>query len=213
MTFRVPAGARVLTLTTLLVAALPVRARAEWQFTPFVGQTFKGSTTLIDTEQAFDDTRWNIGGVVRVVGSTPFGVESLFVYTGGVFQHPTLATSQIQVISSRMYAWMGNAVLTTPLSVNRYGLRPFVSGGLGVIHVSRRDILDAVPIRVDLLGMNAGGGAVGFLTDRVGLRFDLRYFRNIRGVPDKDLEVPVTALGESIRVRYWTAAVGVVFKY
>jgi hypothetical protein len=205
-------GSTVLALTVLLIG-WPSSSYAEWQFTPFIGQTFKGATTLVDFEEAFDDTRWNIGGAVRVVGASPIGVESLFVYTGGVFQHPTLATSPTRVITSRTYAWMGNAVLTTPLSLNRYGLRPFVSGGLGLMHVRRRDVLDAIPVRLNLLGMNAGGGAVGFVSDRVGLRFDLRYFRNIRGVPEEDLEVPVTSLGESIRLRYWTLTFGVVIKY
>ena len=208
-----PAGARVLTLTTFIVIAFPVRAHAEWQFAPFVGLTFKGSTTVIDLEEAFDDTRWDIGGVVRLGGPGPIGVESLFVYTEGGLVHTTQATAPTRVISSRTYAWMGNAVLTTPLSVNRYGLRPFVSGGLGVMHLTRRDITDLFPIRLNLLGMNAGGGAVGFVSDRVGLRFDLRYFRNIRGVPEEDLEVPITPRGEPIRLQYWTAAVGVVFKY
>ena len=54
--------------------------------------------------------------------------------------------------------------------------------------------------------MNVGGGAVGFLSDHVGVRFDLRYFRNIKGVSQEDLEdFPVT-LGEPVRLRYWTIA-------
>jgi hypothetical protein len=62
--------------------------------------------------------------------------------------------------------------------------------------------------------MNLGGGAVGFVSDRVGLRFDLRYFRNIRGVDPEDLEVQVTLpVGAPIRLRYWTISTGVVIKY
>ena len=49
---------------------------------------------------------------------------------------------------------------------------------------------------MNLLGMNIGGGAVGMLSDRIGVRFDLRYFRNIKGVSAEDLDFPVTG-GES----------------
>ena len=34
--------------------------------------------------------------------------------------------------------------------------------------------------------MNVGGGAAGFLSDRVGIRFDFRYFQNISSVPEEE---------------------------
>jgi hypothetical protein len=107
---------------------------------------------------------------------------------------------------------MGNAVLATPRRWNRYGLRPFVSGGIGLLHASRSDTLGIIPINdLDLLGMNIGGGAVGMVTERVGIRFDLRYLRKIEG-PDETTIDPPVAFGP-IRLRYWTTTFGVVFKY
>ena len=64
--------------------------------------------------------------------------------------------------------------------------------------------------RLNLWGVNLGGGAVGFLSDRVGVRFDLRYFQNISSVPDEDLSL--LTLGDPLRLRYWTASFGVVFR-
>ena len=44
--------------------------------------------------------------------------------------------------------------------------------------------LDVLPVEAKLLGYNVGGGAVGFLTERTGLRFDLRYFSNLKPTDD-----------------------------
>ena len=80
---------------------------------------------------------------------------------------------------------------------------------LGLLHASRSDTLDIIPINdLDMLGMNLGGGAVGMLTERVGVRFDLRYFRNI-DAPDWTTVSPPISIGP-IRLRYWTVAFGVV---
>ncbi len=102
---------------------------------------------------------------------------------------------------------MGNVVLTTPRSWNEYGLRPFVSGGIGLLHATATDALEFTPVNTNLLGYNVGGGAVGFLNERAGLRFDLRYFSNLK--PSDDPEI---AIGR-VHLSYWTGSVGVVLKY
>ena len=83
---------------------------------------------------------------------------------------------------------MGNVVLTTPRSWNEYGLRPFVSGGIGLLYASTSaaEAVDVLPVNARLLGYNVGGGAVGFLNERTGLRFDLRYFSNLRPTDDTE---------------------------
>ena len=65
-----------------------------------------------------------------------------------------------------------------------------------------------LPVRVNLAGFNVGGGAVGFLSARTGLRFDLRYFSTIRPTD----EVSGVIIEERVRMRYMTASVGVVFR-
>ena len=148
---------RVLTLLGVLVLLVPGTARADWQLTPFLGLTFKGDTTLFDFETATGNTHWT-------------------------FQqdNPPLIDGVVppDIVSSRTVALMGNVILTIPRSWNEYGLRPFVSGGIGMLSATATDALDFLPVDTKLLGYNVGGGAVGFLTDRVGLRFDLRYFSN-----------------------------------
>jgi hypothetical protein len=209
---------RVLLFSAILFLTFAGTATAEWQFTPFIGYTFKATSTFVDLDLdenrvATDQTRINFGGAVRLIGKSPFGVEAYYVHTPGFFDPKRLFNIILPVVlESRTYAVMGNVVLATPRQWNRYGLRPSFSGGIGLMHASEEDQLEIIRYRVNLLGMNIGGGAVGFVSDRVGVRFDLRYFRNIKGVPLKDLQdFPVTA-GQPVRLRYWTMAFGVVIK-
>jgi hypothetical protein len=203
---------RVLLLAGLLVFATPTPSAAEWQFAPFVGYTFKGSTTLVDNESAVGKKHWHFGGAATWIGDSPFGVEALFSRTPGFFQNADVPCSiNTCITNSRSYTLMGNAVLSTPRRWNQYGLRPYVSGGFGLLHASQRDAQNILPIQLNLLGMNVGGGAVGFVSDRVGLRFDLRYFKKIHGPDEAELDPPVS-IGP-IQLRYWTTSIGVVFKY
>lgn len=193
----------MLALCGLLTAMPPARASAEWQFSPFIGFTFLGSTTIVDPDDAVRLRHWNLGGTVSLVGRGPLGVESVFVYVPGFFERGNSAA----VTESRSYALMGNMVLTIPRGWNEYGLRPFVSSGVGLLHAFQKNERDVFPVRQNLFGYNIGGGAVGFLTDRVGLRFDLRYYRNLRPSSEPDV-----SFGR-VRLHYWTGTVGVVFKY
>lgn len=208
---------RPLALGVLLTVFLPSRAFAEWQFAPFVGFNFLGDTNLAFTE--LPKRHWMFGGTARLIGAGPFGVESLFAYVPGAFQSKPVEldpfifdTSQESetITQSNAFALMGNVVLTTPRSWSEYGLRPYVSGGMGLLHVYHNEL--TVPARANLLGYNAGGGAVGFLTDRVGLRFDLRYVSTTPHGKESSDEI-VTEDTERVRVHFWTATVGVVFKF
>lgn len=185
---------------------------AEWHLTPLIGMTFKGDTTLadlgtIDFEPASSKRHWNFGGALTLIGGGPLGVEALLIYTPGFFQSddgPEL------VRESRTVALMGNLVLATPRNWNEYGLRPYVSGGFGLLHASARDAneVDIFAKSANLFAYNAGGGAIGFLSERAGLRFDLRYFSHVR--PVEDLEI--ISFGP-VKLSYWTASVGVVIRY
>ncbi len=204
---------RVLVLCGLLIAVRPASARAEWQFAPFVGFTFGGDTNLNLT--AVVDRHWNIGGAVRLVGAGPIGLESVFVYMPGIFETPppdplSNTPPSRAITKSHSFAWMGNVVLTTPRAWNQYGLRPYVSGGLGVLRASHNDL--AFPARANLAAYNVGGGAVGLLTNRVGLRFDLRFLRTLPPGEEPG-EMTVIDEGTHVRLHYWTGTVGVVFKY
>ena len=99
------------------------------------------------------------------------------------------------------------------MSWNQYGLRPYVSGGLGLLHAFHNDA--EFPAQGNVLGYNVGGGAVGFLSDRVGVRFDLRYFQHVPPGKESSADDPDFPVFEDDRVRmhFWTGTIGVVFKF
>lgn len=205
--------ARAIRVLILLVVWLgvPRHAAADWQIAPLVGFVFQVGSNFIDLDRAAENTHWNFGGAVTLIGDGPIGVEGLFIYTPSFFEQDEPGIGSLPsvdlVTGSRAYALMGNVVLATPRRWNEYGLRPFISGGVGLLRAEIDDIFDVFPVRANLLGYNVGGGAVGFLNDRVGLRFDLRYLRNLR-----PSDTPNTSIGRS-RLSFWNAAVGVVLKY
>ena len=201
-------------LTLLLIGILlgvPHSLSAEWQITPLVGFTFKGATSLFELEDAARLTHWSFGGAATLLGRGPLGAETLLVYTPGFFSRSEPVFGVLpgfaRVKSSRSYALMGNAVLTAPRSWNEYGLRPFVSGGVGLLHATMIDEGNVSTFKRDMAAYNIGGGAVGFVTDRTGLRFDLRYFRNLRNEED------LLSTSGTRELHYWTAAIGIVFKH
>jgi hypothetical protein len=215
------AGLRAFRVAALavMVAGTPHAASADWQFTPFFGVAFKSNTTLYDLEDAVGppaiglpdppSSRWNFGGAVTAIGRSPIGAEAYFVYLPGLFNNDKFEPPAINVgvKDSRVYALMGNVVLAAPLAWNEYGLRPFISGGLGLLHAAVADKQDIVSFNRNVLGYNVGGGAVGFLSNRAGVRFDLRYIGN--------LERPEELLSPTgkLHLRFWTGSLGIVLKY
>ena len=192
---------RMLALCGILVLGSARAARAEWHFTPMVGFTMFGNTSLIDPEGATGKRHGHLGGSVALLGSGILGAEVVTLWTPGFFE-----TGDVDLVdSSRTLTAMGNVVLTTPRKWTEYGLRPFVSGGLGLMHASTTSSI--FPIRVNTTGVNIGGGVIGFLTDRTGLRFDVRYHSTLNRLDDDD--VPSIGL---VHLRYVTASVGIVFR-
>jgi hypothetical protein len=204
---------RILVVGCLAVFAVPRAAAAEWHFIPFVGLTFRGSTSIADVEivddkLASERVHRHFGGSVSFLGGGIFGVETIFTWTPGFFQQGDLDL----VEESRSIAWMGNLVVTAPRRLTEYSLRPFVSGGFGLLkpYVRQRELLGGEPlpaVDLNLWGYNIGGGAVGFFSQRTGVRFDLRYYSTVRPTDEGGV-----AIEGRTRLRFMTASVGVVIR-
>ena len=179
----------------------PAPAAAEWQIAPMIGLTFNGKTTLQDLENASGNLHPAFGIAGTYLTSGIIGFEGIATVTPGFFQ------SNGDIIeSSRTSAIMGNVVLTVPPRWTEYSLRPFVSGGIGLMRSSQEDKAGVLPVSSNVAGFNIGGGAVGYFSKTTGVRFDVRYYRNLRGVD----QGPV-AVGD-VHLRYMTASVGFVFR-
>jgi hypothetical protein len=192
---------RALTICALILT-LPRAAAAEWHFTPMIGETFLGRTTIIDLEAATDKHHKNLAGSVVLLGKGVLGVEGLVVWTPGFFQ----TGNQDLIVKSRTLAVMGNIMVTAPRRWTEYTLRPFVSGGFGLLNASKTEVAAVFPTTLNMSGYNIGGGAIGFLSNRTGLRFEVRYFNNI-GLSDTN----AASIGP-VNLRYMTASVGVVLR-
>lgn len=190
--------------------ALPRTVAAEWHFTPLIGFTFAGKTTIFDPQVATGKRHVNFGGAVTKLGAGVLGAEAIVVLTPGFFQtdRTPLETDvpRVDVSSSRTLAVMGNIVLTTPRRWTEYFLRPVVSGGFGVLRASKTELNDVLSVHTNLAGFNIGGGAVGFFSQRTGVRFDLRYYSSLHR---SDQEA--VAFGR-VHLSYLTASIGVVIR-
>jgi hypothetical protein len=193
---------RALTTSCLLVLVLAKSAAAEWHFTPMVGVTFLGKTSApTDTDLAAGNVHRNFGGSVSLLGSGIFGAEGLVLWT------PGFLTGDLDLVrKSRSIAFMGNVMVTTPRRWTEYSLRPFVSGGFGVMTASKTEFREVFPLNRDIPAFNVGGGAIGFLSKNTGLRFDFRYYSSFTRYHEAASET------DPLHLRYMTASVGVVIR-
>lgn len=195
---------RLLLVLSLCSWILPASASADWLVTPFIGLKFAGTTNFVDLDSAADDTKLTFGGSLGVGGEGMLGLEADFGYSPRFFER---GDSSGLVARSNVTTLMGNVIVAAPLSVTRESLRPFILGGLGLIHVGIQDVADVFQVDRNLLGVTVGGGASGALTDEASLRIDLRYLTAL-GSGD-----PGTVGFGRTRLSFWRATVGVMLRY
>lgn len=194
---------RRLSVALLLLCASPAPAQADWLITPFIGTSFGAETTFLVFD-AGAGRKLMFGGSVALLGSGILGIEADVGHIPGFFQGDD---PRGLVLSSRVTTVGGNVIVAAPLAVTRESLRPYVVGGLGLLQARTRNAADLFPVDRNLMGLTLGGGALGLLTDRTGLRFDIRHIRAISG-PDNPFDRPGTS-----RLRFWRATAGVTIRY
>jgi hypothetical protein len=129
------------------------------------------------------------------------GVEADVGYVPRFFERSTGTI----VLRSHVLTVMGNVMVALPRSVSGYSLRPFVSGGAGLMHVNINDVLEVVDVDTNLFGINVGGGAVGPLSNALDVRFDLRWFKSVTSGSEQPLR-PGPPLA------FWRLAVGLTIR-
>ena len=193
------------TLFLFIVIASPSKASAEWLFTPFIGVNWGGSATVTEFGEDFEDEfkqRMNFGAGLTWMSDGPFGIEFDFGYSPNFFEE---TTDDFEFINdSNVTTLMANVVVA-----GRSGaIRPYGTGGIGLIRSRIGSADDFFDDAFSNLGFNVGGGVNAFFTDNVGIRGDIRYFRQIQdNEPDDE---PDFVLGD---LRFWRGTVGVVFSF
>jgi hypothetical protein len=189
----------------LLVVVLllqPTAGWAEWQLKPFVGLTFGGTSSFLDLDGVADERKKFVLGASATWLGNFIGVEGDVARVPGFFQ----TTSQEAVLSSSVTMLTGNVVLTMPRRMTQYRLRPYFVGGGGVVRANIVNEVDTLSIQTSLRVLDFGGGATGFLTDRVGVNWDVRYFRSVGGKEGTGL-----AFGKE-QLSFWRATMGVAIR-
>lgn len=197
-------------LVGMVMVALPNRASADWYVTPFIGANFGGDADLGDFDD-FDDSveqRLDLGAAFGWMGGGIVGWEVDFGWSPNFFEN-TAGDADFDFGDSNVTTLMGNLVVGIPVGGQTgMGIRPYGSGGIGLI----RSQVDGGQLFNDLdandLGFNVGGGVHGYFTDNVGLRGDIRYFRSMSDdEPGDDFDLAISDFD------FWRATAGVTFRF
>ena len=198
-------------LVFMVTAAVPTRASADWLFTPFIGMNFGGSVTFNDEFGDFDDEfekRSTFGASLAWMGAGAIGFELDFGYSPNFFES-TEGEADFDYGDNNVTTFMANLVLGAPIGGQTgVGIRPYASGGVGIIRTHIDDAFDLFDVSSNDWGFNAGAGIAGFFSDNVGLRGDVRYFRSLQdNEPDDELDL---ALGS---LKFWRGSIGITFRF
>jgi len=206
------AGRATTVALVVVLCGLAAPARADYLFTPFVGPAFAGNTVFhIDPPSGSTEslgTHVIFGGSAGWLSSGILGIEGDFAYAPHFLERkaPTSGIPASIVLSSTVATVSGSVIVATPLRVTGYSLRPYLIGGLGLIHtgITYTAILD--PVDDNSLGINLGAGAIGLLSPRTGLRFELRHFRTF------SRDANETTGERDARLSFWRVTFGVIIK-
>jgi len=143
-------------------------------------------------------------GVSGLLIGEIFGVEADFGHTPGFFQSST--AQPVKIADSGVRTLTGNIVVAMPRRLSQYTLRPYVVGGAGVMHLEYDTEANVLQVAETLRAMDLGAGVTGFLTKRLGVSWDVRYFRSI----DSTIEKGFSIGGE--RLSFWRANMAVTIR-
>lgn len=186
----------------VLLSAAP--ARADWFVTPFIGGNFGGATNqplFGKTDAITKPGTWGVTGGWTSGGW--LGIE------GDVAYAPNFFDSDNGFITKRsVTTLMGNGRLALPLGGKGGKIRPFVSGGAGLLRPNLAEAGGGAEVAANKFAWNLGGGVTGLLTDHVGITGDIRYTRAM----DKN-EEPNPFGVQFDGLDFWRGAIGVTLKW
>jgi Outer membrane protein beta-barrel domain len=198
-------------LALVLFAGVPASASADWLFTPFFGVNWGGTAGFRQSGEDFEDEferKMNFGASLSWMGAGIAGFEIDFGYSPNFFEN-TAGGGNFAFGDNNVTTLMANLKLGAPFGGQHGGgIRPYASGGIGLIKSRIDDPDDLFNVNSTDWGFNAGAGITGFFSDNIGLQGDVRYFRSLQdNEPDDEFDV---ALGS---FRFWRGTVGLVFRF
>jgi opacity protein-like surface antigen len=190
---------RYLLATALVLALLPGTAQADWLFTPSLGTTFGADTN--------GNEHFTYGAALGWMGAGVFGWEADFSFTPEFFEG---GDSDFDFDGgSNVVTAMANAIVGIPIGGQLGGgFRPYLTAGIGMLQTEARSGDDLFSVDNSEFGFNVGAGALGFVSDHVGIRGDIRYIRSFED-PNEDNEFDL-GVGN---FDYWRATGGLTFRW
>jgi len=196
---------RVALLAVLALLLSGRVAAAEKQIRAFAAVGFNGATTFT-LGDAVEKKHGILGVGASWVGNL-VGVEGDLGWGPGFFEpHPK---QLIVAHSSGVTTATGNVIVTLPRKWMEYTLRPYVVGGVGVMHVTFTDVFNVFNVSEVLPTYDIGGGAVGFLTNRVGVAWEVRRFDTLK----ESSTLGISSPSPGGRLSFWRASMALVVRY
>jgi hypothetical protein len=184
----------VIPLAASLLLLLPAGARADGILGGFIGTNFGGKT---------ETSTPVYGGVLGGVG-TGLGFEVDFGYAPDFFDTEEVSGTRLSITTVMANLVVGGG--------RDRGVAPFVSGGVGLIRTNIDDPGELIEnLSTNDFGMNVGGG-LNLMFGTVGIRGDVRYFRNLESNDEDDgfLDLDLVDLGD---FDFWRGTVGIVIRW
>jgi hypothetical protein len=186
-------------IAALLLVVGPASARADWLFTPNIGVGFGGDSPSND--------KLTYGASIGYMGAGVFGFEADLAYTPQFFENNTDNISFAD--SDNVTSAMANLIVGVPIGgTHGKGIRPYVAGGIGMLKTHVEDSAQLFSVSDNDLGVDIGVGAMGFMSEHVGLRGDVRYYRDLQD-PTQNGDFTL-ATG---KFDFWRGTVGLAFRW
>ena len=177
---------------------------ADRQIRPFIGVTFAGDTTIIDLENATGSPHATFGVNAAVLWDV-VGVDVDLGRTGGFFE----SGDKHLVLGSSVSTVVGDVVIAAPRRLTEYSLRLYFVAGGGIMRVTKTESIPALSVSDTLPTWDAGIGALGFVTNRVGLSWEVRRFQSFGA----SKQLTGVTVGGPERLSFWRASMAAVFRY
>ena len=181
--------ALILAATLATLAAAP-SVYSDTMLSAHAGAAFGGD---------LDSSPTTYGGALTFMGDGAFGFEIEGAYTPDFFPDEGIAFDENNVSSL-----MANILLGTGSERGKV----FLTVGGGLMKSRAADVDDFFDVDSNDFAASAGVGGIGYFADNLGVRGDVRYFRNL-GDPEPDNEFDID-FGE---FSFWRATAGLVLRF
>ena len=176
---------------------------ADRQIRPFIGATFGGGTTFVDPENAIGKPNLAIGVSAVFLGEI-VGGEIDVADAPGFFEKGDTHL----VLFSRVTTISGNVVVAAPHRLTEYSLRPYLVGGAGLMRVRTATAFGVFDVAAVIPHLDVGIGALAFVTNRVGVCWDVRRFQSVGSHTDNS----GLSFGDE-HLSFWRATMAVALRY